>query len=123
NALDKLPKDLGALISLRKVYLQDNMLTKLHASLGRCTRLEVINIENNSLTKVAKRIGDLPRLKHLLLAGNHLESLPFNPYEKLGGLRRLTLTGNKLSPELMKLEGRAPSTAAAIAETDEDDDG
>ncbi len=107
---------------MRKVYLQENSLTKMPASLGRCETLEIINIENNKLTKVAKRIGNLPRLKHLLLAGNCLESLPFNPFEKAPGLRRLTLTGNKLSPELMKLEHEPPKIEGISEDAEEDED-
>ena len=117
NCLVSLPKGLGGMVSLKKFYIHNNSLTKLHSSLGRCFNIEVINVENNRLTKVAKRIGELPKLKHLLLAGNQLESLPFNLYEKAPGLRRLTLSGNKLSPDLMKLERQ--SSQLSVMEEEE----
>ncbi|OWZ11009.1 hypothetical protein PHMEG_00016034 [Phytophthora megakarya] len=120
NQLIKLPKDLGELQSLRKAYLQNNCLTKLHASLGRCLKLEVINIEDNNLAKVAKRIGDLPKLKHLLLANNSIAELPFNPVEKNPNLRRLTLSGNHLSPEILELEKEV--AMAKVTEEDENED-
>ncbi|GMF40803.1 unnamed protein product [Phytophthora fragariaefolia] len=120
NQLVKLPKHLGELQSLRKVYLQNNCLTKLHASLGRCMKLEVLNLEDNNLAKVAKRIGDLPKLKHLLLANNNITELPFNPVEKNPNLRRLTLSGNQLSPETLELEKQV--AMAKVVEEDESED-
>ncbi|KAG1697622.1 hypothetical protein DVH05_016060 [Phytophthora capsici] len=120
NQLTKLPKHLGELQSLRKVYLQNNCLTKLHASLGRCLKLEVLNIEDNSLVKVAKRIGDLPKLKHLLLANNNISELPFNPMEKNPNLRRLTLSGNQLAPEILELEKQV--AMAKVTEEEENED-
>ncbi|KAI9995108.1 hypothetical protein PInf_012152 [Phytophthora infestans] len=120
NQLVKLPKHLGELQALRKVYLQNNYLTKLHASLGRCMKLEVINIEDNRLAKVAKRIGDLPKLKHLLLANNNITELPFNPVEKNPSLRRLTLKGNQLSPEILELEKQV--AMAKVTEEEENED-
>ncbi|KAG6976816.1 hypothetical protein JG688_00000978 [Phytophthora aleatoria] len=120
NQLVKLPKHLGELQSLRKVYLQNNCLTKLHSSLGRCMKLEVINIEDNSLAKVAKRIGDLPKLKHLLLANNNITELPFNPIEKNPNLRRLTLKGNQLAPEILELEKQV--AMAKVTEEEENED-
>lgn len=105
---------------MRKVYLQGNKLEKLQSSVGRCEQLEVLNVENNMIKGVAKRIGQLPKLRHLLLAGNQLASLPFNPLETAPGLRRLTLTGNKLSAEVMELEKLTIKDAMnGIAEDDE----
>ena len=96
-------------------------MEKLQSSLGRCEKLEVVNAENNKLKGVAKRIGQLPNLKHLLLAGNLLEALPFNPLETAPGLRRLTLSGNKFSEEVMKLErteGSGPNLGGIAEQPD-----
>ncbi|KAG7385690.1 hypothetical protein PHYPSEUDO_001144 [Phytophthora pseudosyringae] len=120
NQLAKLPKQFGELQSLRKAFLQNNCLTKLHASLGRCIKLEILNIEDNCLAKVAKRIGDLPKLKHLLLANNNITELPFNPVEKNPNLRRLTLSGNQLTPETLELEKQV--AMAKVTEEDETED-
>ena len=121
NQLVKLPKGLGNLEKLKKVYLQNNQLEKLQSALGRCIKLETINVENNKLTGVAKRIGNLPNLRHLLLAGNLLKSLPFNPLETAPGLRRLTLSGNQLSNDLMKLEKVQDVRMGEITEGGDDD--
>lgn len=103
------------------MYLQGNQLEKLQSSLGRCLKIETLNVENNKLKGVAKRIGQLPNLRHLLLAGNELESLPFNPLETAPGLRRLTLAGNKFTQDIMKLELNDTSGMGGIAEDDADD--
>jgi len=49
-------------------------------------------------------LQDIPLLRFLLLANNALKELPFNPSESAPGLRRLTLSGNQLSADTMKLE-------------------
>ncbi|GLD94584.1 hypothetical protein PINS_up003195 [Pythium insidiosum] len=113
---------MGGLVSLKKVYLQNNQLTKLHASLGRCTKLEVLNVEDNRLTKVAKRIGELPKLKHLLLANNQIAELPFNPLEKAPGLRRLTLSGNALPQEMLELEHKVLLNQVAEGDGEAEED-
>ena len=56
------------------------------------------------LKGIAKRIANLPNLRYLLLANNALEELPAEMLAKAGGLRRMTLTGNKLTKDVMKLE-------------------
>ena len=53
---------------------------------------------------MAKCIKDLPLLRFLLLANNSLTNLPFNPSETNKSLRRLTLNGNKLDNDTMKLQ-------------------
>ena len=83
-------------------------------------QLETINVENNCITGVAKRIGQLPKLKYFLLANNQLKSLPFNPVQTAPGLRRLTLSGNQLAPDVMKLERDTEKPQmAAMAEVSE----
>ena len=104
NQLEVLPKTMGRLQALTKIYLNDNKLVKLHASLGKCPKMQVINAEDNHIKGISKKIAMLPKLKHLLLANNELKELPPEITQMAGGLRRLTLSGNKLQKDVMKLE-------------------
>ena len=100
---------------LRQLFLNENKLKKVPGGIGKCEKLETLNLEDNHLTGLPKRIVQIEGLKYLLLANNNLESLPFNPLTKAKGLRRMTLTGNQLSKEVMALEKMTEEIAAARA--------
>ena len=103
----------GKMKSLKQLFLNENKLRKVPGGIGKCEKLETLNLEDNLLKGLPKRIVQIEGLKYLLLANNNLESLPFNPLTRAKGLRRMTLTGNQLSKEVMALEKMTEEIAAA----------
>lgn len=114
------PKTFGKMSSLKQLFLNDNKLKKVPGGIGKCEKLETLNLEDNHLTGLPKRIVQIEGLKYLLLANNNLESLPFNPLTRAKGLRRMTLTGNQLSKEVLALEKMTSEIAAARESGDDD---
>ncbi len=55
------------------------------------------------------------------MANNMLTELPFNPLLTAPGLRRLTLSGNKLSEDTMKLAKDAEKGSGGLGALDEGD--
>jgi Leucine-rich repeat (LRR) protein len=94
--LTSIPRELGQLTNLRKLYLRDNRLTMLPDTLGGLVNLRELSLSRNQLRSIPDVIGDLTSLRHLYLHHNQLASLP-DPIGRLTKLRRLDLAYNELT--------------------------
>ncbi len=97
-----LPSDLGDLVLLEELTLNNNKLTSLPNSIGNLILLKVLPLQHNSLTSLPSTIGNLVNLEELRLSetygsgGNELTSLPVE-IGNLSSLKLLYVAGNKLT--------------------------
>ena len=94
--LTSVPKELGQLTNLTRLYLSQNQLTSVPKELGQLTNLMVLYLSRNQLTSVPKELGQLTNLMVLYLSRNQLTSVP----KELGQLTNLTwldLSQNQLT--------------------------
>lgn len=95
NSISELPPSVGALSSLRRLYLRGNRLQALPAELAQCTELTDIDLADNDLAEFPACLAALPKLRNLDLSGNRrITSLPDDEtLAKMGALKTLRLTG------------------------------
>lgn len=91
-----LPKEIGQLLQLEKIYLSDNQLTTLPKEIGQLHRLQKFDVSGNQLTALPKEIGQLYQLKELDVSGNQLATLP-KEIGMLHQLNELDLSENLLN--------------------------
>ena len=94
--LTELPPEIGQLISLQGLSLEDNELTGLPSEIGRLNNLHRLNLQLNHLTALLPEIGQLHNLQLLLLASNQLTTLP-PEIGQLSNLQELYLNDNQLT--------------------------
>ena len=92
---EQIPKQIGVLINLKRLYLTNNRLTQLPKELGNLKNLELFNSTDNMLTKIPKELGNLINLKYLALSFNEIEEIP-KELGNLTNLESLYLNDNKL---------------------------
>jgi hypothetical protein len=85
--LIELPPEIGNLVNLHVLYLNNNQLTKLPSEIGNLENLTVFYLEYNQLTKLPSEIGNLENLGALYLDHNHLQTLP----DEIGHLQNLCI--------------------------------
>ena len=71
-----LPEDIGSVIELKTLKLDDNRITRIPASVGRLTNLIRLSLIRNKLTELPESVGDLENLQHLFLSNNLLGIFP-----------------------------------------------
>ncbi|KAM3863377.1 leucine-rich repeat-containing protein 18-like [Diretmus argenteus] len=78
NLIQKLPDDIGSLLSLRWLDLHSNKLAAVPESIGKLVGLIHLNLCNNRLTSAGlpSTLGSLSNLKSLNLGMNCLDALP-----------------------------------------------
>lgn len=120
-----LPKNIGDLENLQKVFIHYNSLEKISTSFCNLKKLEFLSfwvnridslpnciffleqlnqldLMDNNLTVISSDIKNLRRLEKLLLDGNQIKELPESIYT-LPNLKEISLGGNPLkNPEEIK---------------------
>jgi internalin A len=94
--LTSLPREIGLLTSLQRLYLHDNQLTTLPPEIGSLKQLTQLDLSNNRLAELPQEIGLLTELNGLSLDGNQLNTLP-PEIGSLAKLQVLSLDGNQLT--------------------------
>eukprot|EP00026_Physarum_polycephalum_P000251 Phypoly_transcript_00251.p1 GENE.Phypoly_transcript_00251~~Phypoly_transcript_00251.p1 ORF type:complete len:1880 (+),score=208.43 Phypoly_transcript_00251:799-5640(+) len=74
--LTVLPLEIGNLIPLTILLLNDNALTSLPPAIGNLVNLKVLDVRNNKLDSIAWQVGNLSNLEYLRLEGNSLNQIP-----------------------------------------------
>ncbi len=92
----KLPKEIGNITSLKKLYLSQNSLKSLPEEIGNLTELENLTITCNQLESLPHTIGKLQNLHYLYLYRNKLKNLPVE-IGYLKNLKFLQLTQNQIN--------------------------
>lgn len=96
NALTNIPIEFGALVTLKKLWLDDNHFESLPLSVCRLTQLQSLRLSQNSLTDLPTSISSLISLETLALDGNQFEEVPTG-VTSLTNLKHLWLRQNKLT--------------------------
>ncbi|MDV3351612.1 COR domain-containing protein [Leptothoe sp. LEGE 181152] len=94
--LTSVPKELGQLTNLTRLYLSQNQLTSVPKELGQLTNLMVLYLSQNQLTSMPKELGQLTNLMVLYLSQNQLTSVP-KELRQLVNLTWLDLSQNQLT--------------------------
>ncbi len=76
NALTSLPVEIGALINLKVLYLNNNQLTALPSEIWNLVNLEELYLNDNQLTAIPAEIKNLVRLRCLNIKNNPIVRLP-----------------------------------------------
>lgn len=88
--LTYLPKEIGNLTRLRKLWARENKLTKIPNEIGNLVLLEEIDFEGNQITAIPDSIGKLKHLRDLDLRSNQLNYVPVS-VQNLGMLEKFDL--------------------------------
>ena len=91
NKLTSLPSQIGELINLKSLYLDDNQLTSLPVEIGQLKSLQYLSLYQNPMTKLPNEIGALENLQYLELESSQLMSVPPEYLKKLKNLIKVTL--------------------------------
>ncbi|NGX32386.1 MAG: hypothetical protein K1060chlam4_00429, partial [Candidatus Anoxychlamydiales bacterium] len=94
--LNYLPKEIGSLGQLQRLYLWSNNLTSIPKEIGSLAQLQELGLWRNNLTSIPKEIGSLTLLRELMLRDNKLTSIP-KQIGDLTLLRTLDLSKNNFS--------------------------
>lgn len=94
--LTKIPKAIGVLTNVKKLFLHCNFLTSVPGEIGNLTNLIELSLDSNQLTVIPKEISQLTKLESLWLNNNQLASVP-NELCNLIHLQTLCLHNNKLT--------------------------
>ena len=73
NSIELIPSELGQLIKLEKISLNDNELITLPCEIETCENLQEIDIVRNKLISLPRNILDLPNLNRLYISSNELD--------------------------------------------------
>jgi small GTP-binding protein len=93
--LGHVPPEIGQLIGLSRLHLENNRLIALPKEISHLTALVFLNLSNNQITALPPQIVRLPALTRLVLDGNHLAKLP-PEIGQLGQLTELSVDDNSL---------------------------
>jgi len=104
NELTSLPEEIGALVNVHTFYAYHNKLTALPESFGEMRSLRKLVIWKNELTTLPRSFGKLTKLVDLELKWNELTALP-DEFAGLASLEELTLASNKLTTLPADLSG------------------
>src|ERR1700678_3101756 len=74
--LQTIPKELGQLASLQRLYLHNNQLQTIPKELGQLASLQRLSLSNNQLQTIPKELGQLASLQILYLHDNQLQTIP-----------------------------------------------
>jgi len=74
--LKKLPKEIGNLKQLKKIWLDGNNLIELPDEICNLTLLEELYVPNNNIKKLPKDIGNLSNLVEINFGNNNIGYLP-----------------------------------------------
>jgi hypothetical protein len=67
NQLEVLPPEFARMRSIKRLWLNDNLLTKCPDEIGELTTLELLNLSNNPFTELTTGVGRLIRLQEMML--------------------------------------------------------
>ena len=96
NKLDFIPPEIGNLVNLGVLYLDDNLLNSLPAEIGNLTALRILYLHGNNLTVLPSTIQNFTNIERMYLSSNNLTSLP-SGIGHLSNLKLLELYNNNLT--------------------------
>ena len=96
KGLTSLPRKLGRLTNLQRLYLHNNQLTALPPEIARWTNLQWLTLAKNQLTALPPEVAQWTNLQTLALHNNQLTALP-REVAQWTNLQRLYLDHNQLT--------------------------
>src|SRR5260370_4797665 len=95
RGIAELPNQIGKLVDLQIILLDNNRLTSLPESMCQLLNLQWLSLGDNLFNAFPPSIGNLPQLHELWLNGNRISQLPQTVAE-LANLQRIKLERNRL---------------------------
>ena len=74
--ITKLPREIGNLINLKELSIENTRITRLPKEIGNLINLEVLSIDNTNISELPAEIGNLENLKKLLMRNTKVTVLP-----------------------------------------------
>ena len=74
--ITRLPKEIGNLINLKELYINNTRITRLPKEIGNLKNLEVLSIDNTNISELPIEIGNLKNLKKLLMRNTKIITVP-----------------------------------------------
>ena len=96
--IKEIPKEIGNLINLERLYLYTNQITKIPSEIGNLINLNILDLSDNNIGEIPTEIGKLINLIKLYLNNNQIREIP-SEISRLINLKVLYLCNNKLSNE------------------------
>ncbi len=98
NDLEHLPDAWHHMISLKEIYLNENLLKGLPQSITKLTRLHILSVVGNQISRLPSDVGELVELTTFMAEENKLIALP----DSFCLLKNLTIAelGNNCLPTL-----------------------
>ena len=76
HRLDSLPDQIGNLVKLTELSLQNNWLTKIPNKICKLRNLQILKLSNNFLLKLPSDIDNLHNISELYIDSNRIRTLP-----------------------------------------------
>jgi len=76
NPITRLPKEIGNLTNLKKLFIRGNNLRRLPKEIANLTNLTYLDVSKNQLTELTEEIFNLINLTKLDISDNQLRELP-----------------------------------------------
>ena len=83
--LRKIPKEIGNLINLKYLQINDNQIEEIPKEIGNLINLRGLNLSYNKIKEIPKELGNLINLRFLYLSSNQIKLIP----KELGNLINL----------------------------------
>jgi hypothetical protein len=93
--IKEIPQEVFKYKNLRKLFLQDNLITKIPAEIKRLKLLCTLDVSNNSVTSLYASVFELNNLKVLIVNDNKIKNIP-PQIKKLNKLKILGIANNQL---------------------------
>lgn len=101
NLLQSLPAEIGQLLNLKTLLIDNNRIHALPSEL-KLPRLEMLDVSHNNLETLPAGISGLQSLKHLSASHNHLGVLPLQ-LGSCSALQHADFAGNVLMVSTSKI--------------------
>ena len=96
NYIKTIPPAIGEMTGLRTLHISENRIWKcLPAELGNLVNLKILNLENNCIAELPSTIGNLVKLKELHLNYNQIVAIPAS-IGRCTALRHIKVSHNLL---------------------------
>lgn len=114
--LTEIPPEIGQVVTLKDLRIQDNPIYSLPETIGNLTNLELLMVTGTNISFLPETIGNLTSLTILDLSYNQITALP-ESIKNLQQLMTLTLTGNLIpQAEIDALKEILPNTEIITVE-------
>mmetsp|Transcript_28564 Transcript_28564/g.84540 ORF Transcript_28564/g.84540 Transcript_28564/m.84540 type:complete len:171 (+) Transcript_28564:698-1210(+) len=101
NRLSELNQNVGKLKALQFLLLSNNKLQALPNSVSDCSVLEELDVSDNQIASIPDELGKLEKMKTLNLDRNLVSQVPSSVFLQCAALQTLSLHGNPITADIV----------------------